>query len=256
MSTKYLGQPFDIHGGGRDLIFPHHENEIAQSEGAFAKPLAVSGCIMDFSISTNKRCPNRREIFLPSARFSKTSTRWRCAIYFLSSHYRSPMEFSTEGLEEAGRAIDRIYDTLDRLTRALPGHGQAPADAALMEAFRREMDDDFNTPRALALIFEEVRSLNRLLDEKKTQGLASRAAALRTICDAIGLLHEVYFERKKERWLKKSSMTRAEIDALIAQRNSARQAKNWLEADRLRDELQRKGIAIEDLPGGTLWKVK
>ena len=76
------------------------------------------------------------------------------------------------------------------------------------------MDDDFNTPRALALIFDEVRALNRLLDEKKNQGLASRAVALRSICDAIGMLHEVYFERKKERWLKNSSMTRAEIDAL------------------------------------------
>jgi cysteinyl-tRNA synthetase len=118
------------------------------------------------------------------------------------------------------------------------------------------MDDDFNTPRALALIFDEVRSLNRLLDEKKKSGLATRAAALRSMCDVLGLLYEGYFERKKERWLKTASVTRAEIEALMAHRERARQAKNWNEADRLREELQRKGIVIEDTPGGTLWRVK
>jgi cysteinyl-tRNA synthetase len=256
MSTKYLGQPFDIHGGGRDLIFPHHENEIAQSEGAFDKPLSRFWVHNGFLNINQQKMSKSLGNFFTIREILEHFDALALRHYFLSSHYRSPMDFSMEGLEEASKAVDRIYDTLDRLTRALPGLAQVTADAALMESFQHEMDDDFNTPRALALIFDEVRSLNRLLDEKKTQGLAPRAAALRTICDAIGLLHEVYLERKKERWLNKSSMTRAEIDALIAQRNSARQAKDWQEADRLRDELQRKGIAIEDTPGGTSWKVK
>jgi cysteinyl-tRNA synthetase len=256
MSTKYLGQPFDIHGGGRDLIFPHHENEIAQSEGAFGKPLAHFWIHNGFLNINQQKMSKSLGNFFTIGEILEHFDALALRHYFLSSHYRSPMDFSTEGLEEASKAVDRIYDTIDRLTRVLPGLAQVTADAALVESFQHEMDDDFNTPRALALIFDEVRSLNRLLDEKKTQGLAPRAAALRTICDAIGLLHEVYLERKKERWLNKSSMTRAEIDALIAQRNSARQAKDWQEADRLRDELQRKGIAIEDMPGGTSWKVK
>jgi len=165
------------------------------------------------------------------------------------------MDFSKEGLEEAGRASDRIFETAERaqLTKAT---AHAAPDDELMNAFRREMDDDFNTPRALALIFDEARALNRLFDNKKHQGLEKRMAAFRLICDILGLSQQGYFERKKERWLRKGKFTVAEIEALIAQRNSARQKKNWPEADRLRDELQRKGIAIEDTPAGTVWKVK
>jgi cysteinyl-tRNA synthetase len=125
-----------------------------------------------------------------------------------------------------------------------------------MEAFRREMDDDFNTPRALALIFDEARALNRTLDEKKPKGIEGRAAALRSMCDALGLLHSGYFERKKERWLKKGIVNREEIESLIARRDGARREKDWPEADRIRQQLRDKGILIEDTPGGALWKVK
>jgi cysteinyl-tRNA synthetase len=175
--------------------------------------------------------------------------------YFLSSHYRSPMDFSPEGLEEAGKATDRLYETLDRVER---GQRQSidAAEPGLMDAFRQEMDDDFNTPRALALIFDEVRALNRLLDQKKPQGLEGRAAALRSMCDALGLAHEGYFERKKQRFLNKGLVSLHEIEELISRRDTARKAKNWLEADRIRQALQEKGVVIEDAPGGTVWKVK
>jgi cysteinyl-tRNA synthetase len=138
----------------------------------------------------------------------------------------------------------------------LRGSAESVPDDELMNAFRREMDDDFNTPRALALIFEEARALNRMFDGKKARGLEKRVAAFRAMCDILGLSQNGYLERKKERWLKKEILSRAEIEALIARRNSARQDKNWSEADRLRDELQQKGIAIEDTPAGTVWKVK
>jgi cysteinyl-tRNA synthetase len=118
------------------------------------------------------------------------------------------------------------------------------------------MDDDFNTPRALALIFDEARALNRSLDEKKPKGIEGRAAALRSMCDALGFLHAGYFERKKERWLKNGIVNREEIEGLIARRDGARREKNWPEADRIRQQLRDKGILIEDTPGGTLWKVK
>jgi cysteinyl-tRNA synthetase len=125
-----------------------------------------------------------------------------------------------------------------------------------MDAFRQEMDDDFNTPRALALIFDEVRALNRLLDQRKSQGLEARAQALRSMCDTLGLAQEGYFERKRDRFLKKELVSLDQIEELISRRDAARKNKDWQEADRIRQALHEKGVAIEDTPGGTVWKVK
>jgi cysteinyl-tRNA synthetase len=173
---------------------------------------------------------------------------------FLASHYRSPMDFSREGLEEAGKAVDRIYETTERVARGRRQENDAP-EPALIDAFRQEMDDDFNTPRALALIFDEVRALNRLLDEKESKGLDRRAAALRSMCSALGLLQKGYFERKKRRWLKQGLVSLHEIEELISRRDAARKEKHWQQADRIRQELNAKGIVIEDTPGGTIWKL-
>ena len=254
MSTKYLGQPFDIHGGGRDLIFPHHENEIAQSEGANGQPLARYWLHNGFlNINQEKMSKSLGNFFTIReilAEYDAAALRH----YFLSSHYRSPMDFSKEGLEEAGRATDRMHETVERVGRAM--RSDAEADGALMKSFRQEMDDDFNTPRALALIFEEVRALNRLLDEKKPKGLEARAAALRTMCATLGLLYDGYFERKKQRWLSRAGITRDEIEEQIGRREQARKNKSWNEADQIRKELQAVGVVIEDTPEGAVWKVK
>lgn len=254
MSTKYLGQPFDIHGGGRDLIFPHHENEIAQSEGAFGQALARYWIHAGFlNINQEKMSKSLGNFFTIRdilGEFDAVALRH----FFLASHYRNPLDFSKDGLEEASRAADRIFDTIERLAKAVKM--PAPPDSGLLDSFRQEMDDDFNTPRALALIFDEVRGLNKLLDEKKAKGFEARYAALRAMCDALGLLQEGYLERKKQRWLKKGILAESAIATLIGQRNDARQAKNWPEADRIRDELNRQGVAIEDTPEGTIWKVR
>ena len=256
MSTKYLGQPFDIHGGGRDLIFPHHENEIAQSEGASGQALARYWIHNGFlNINQEKMSKSLGNFFTIReilGDFDGVGLRH----YFLASHYRSPMDFSREGLEEAVKAADRIWETVDRAQRVVKNLAAITPDANLLNTFCQEMDDDFNTPRALALIFDEVRALNRLLDEKKTKGIDGRAAALLAICDALGLLQAGYFERKKERWLRTGAVTLKEIEDAISDRDQARKAKNWQEADRIRNELQSKGIVLEDTPGGTLWKVK
>jgi cysteinyl-tRNA synthetase len=159
-------------------------------------------------------------------------------------------------LSEAARATDRIYETIERLDHSTTAREQAVPDSALLESFRQEMDDDFNTPRALALIFDEVRALNRLLDEKKTQGVEKRGAALRAMCDTLGLLRDGYFERKKQRFLKKGNLTAVRIEESIGRRDRARLEKNWQEADRIRDALGREGIVLEDTAKGTLWKVK
>jgi cysteinyl-tRNA synthetase len=256
MSTKYLGQPFDIHGGGRDLIFPHHENEIAQSEGAYGEPLACFWLHNGFLNINQEKMSKSLGNFFTIGEILEEFDAAALRHYFLASHYRSPMDFSKEGLSEAARATDRIYETIERLGRATTTREHAVPDPALLESFRQEMDDDFNTPRALALIFDEVRALNRLLDEKKIQGIENRGAALRVMCDTLGLLRDGYSERKKQRFLKKGNLTILRIEELIGRRDRARLEKNWQEADRIRDELSREGLVLEDTAKGTLWKVK
>ena len=256
MSTKYLGQPFDIHGGGRDLIFPHHENEIAQSEGALGRPLARFWLHNGFLNINQEKMSKSLGNFFTIREILEEFDAAALRHYFLASHYRSPMDFSKEGLSEAARATDRIYETIERLGHSANTPERAVPDSALLDSFRQEMDDDFNTPRALALIFDEVRALNRLLDQKKTQGVEKRGAALRAMCDTLGLLRDGYFERKKQRFLKKRSLTALRIEELIRQRDRARFEKNWQEADRIRDALGREGIVLEDTAKGTLWKVK
>ncbi len=257
MSTKYLGQPFDIHGGGRDLIFPHHENEIAQSEAAFPQPLA------NYWIHNGLLTINHEKMSKSLGNFhviSEILNRSHAAAlrhYFLSSHYSSPMDFSLQGLAEAEQGIERVYETINRVQRMRTG--EAESDRQVLDAFRREMDDDFNTPRALALIFDEVRSLNRLLDDKQTKHVYARGASLEAMCETLGLLQdspEVFFKKKKDHWLLQQGLTHEQIEEWLARRNQARKEKNWQEADRIRQELQDRGILIEDTPGGTLWKVK
>jgi cysteinyl-tRNA synthetase len=259
MSTKYLGQPFDIHGGGRDLMFPHHENEIAQSEGAFARALARywvhNGLVTVNGEKMSKSLGNYFTIEEILAEHEPAALRH----FFLGSHYRSPMDFSTEGLLESAKATERIYETIDRVDRQACAGSEMAAEPASLAEFRTEMDDDFNTPKALALVFDEVRSINRLLDEQKRESIEARGRGLKAMCEALGLLHgsaEDFLERKKDRWLRRQGWSHEDIQKQIDARNLARREKNWQEADRLRSELQDKGIVLEDTPGGTVWKVR
>jgi cysteinyl-tRNA synthetase len=257
MSTKYLGQPFDIHGGGMDLIFPHHENEIAQSEAAFDIPFTRYWIHNELLQINQKKMSKSLGNFFTIQETLDRHEAVALRHYFLASHYRSPLDFSEEGLEEAESALARIYETLERVERSTGG--PAAADASLLDEFRREMDDDFNTPRALALIHEEVRSLNRLLDQGDAGGLASRKAALDEIGKVLGIVEErpeAFLSRKKMRWLSKVGLSEAAVEALIRRRDEARREKKWAEADQIRSELRERGIALEDSPGGTLWKVQ
>src|SRR5262249_20043895 len=170
------------------------------------------------------------------------------------------MDFSEQGLDEAEKAIERVIETIARFDELGLAKTATPPDRALLDEFRREMDDDFNTPRALALIFDEVRALHRLMDEGRAAELAPRVAALKQAAATLGLVQEppaAFLARKKERWLKaKKTISRKEIEEWIERRNQARVKKNWREADRIRDELFAKGIVLEDSSGGTIWKVE
>ena len=259
MSTKYLGQPFDIHGGGRDLVFPHHENEIAQSEGAFDCPFARywihNGFLNINQEKMSKSLGNVYTIREILERYEAAALRY----YFLGSHYRSPIDFFDQGLEDAEKSMERIYETMDRLDRLVPSNGGTIPDEAVLEEFRREMDEDFNTPRALAFIFDEIHALNRRLDEGKTAGLSARVLAMKSAGEVLGLFQEkaeLFLSRKRERWMRNHGLSAQVIEELIQRRDRARSAKQWQEADRIRAELQERGITLEDTPGGTIWKVR
>lgn len=259
MSTKYLGQPFDLHGGGRDLIFPHHENEIAQSEGAFGIPFARYWIHNGFLNINQEKMSKSLGNFFTIKEILGRHDAGALRHYFLASHYRSPIDFSEQGLDEAEKGVERIYETIDRLDRSVPSNGAPTPAREPLDAFRREMDDDFNTPRALALIFDEIRSLNRKLDEGEGDGLRPRTLALKAMGETLGLLQggpDAFLKRKKERWARSQRISPEIVEQLIKEREQARRTKRWQEADRIRTELQEKGITLEDTPGGTIWKVR
>ena len=256
MSTKYLGQPFDIHGGGQDLVFPHNENEIAQSECAAEAPFARywihNGFVRLAREKMSKSIGNILSIREVLERYDAAALR----LYMLTTHYRNPIEFSEEALAEAQRAVARIYETVSRADRGLgPSENVDPGP---MEEFRGEMDDDFNTSRALAVVFEELRAVNRLLDRGQGPGLDARRNALRAMSQVLGLMQEAperFLEERRRAGLVRRALAEDEITQLIDERNRARKARDWQQADDIRDVLKEKGIMLKDGPSGTTWEL-
>ena len=258
MSTKYLGQPFDIHGGGQDLVFPHNENEIAQSECVAGTPFARywihNGFVRLAREKMSKSTGNILAIREVLRRFDPAALR----LYVLTTHYRNPIEFSEDALAEAQRAVDRIYQAV---SRGNPAPGRSPAgapDPGALDDFRGEMDDDFNTPRALAVVFDEVRAVNRLLDQGNGPNLDARRNALRVMAEALGLMQaspERVLEDRRMAGLARRALSEDEVRRLIEDRNRARQVKDWGQADGIRDELKEKGVLLKDGPSGTTWEL-
>lgn len=243
-----------------DLIFPHHENEIAQSESTsdipFARYWMHHGLLTVNQEKMSKSLGNIYTVQEMLERHEAAALRQ----YLLLSHYRSPIDFSEQGLEEAERGMERIYETIGRSDRVLASsNGGSGPEESLLDAFRREMDEDFNTPRALALVFEEVRGLNRMLDDGKIAGLAPRLLALKAMGEVLGLLQEepeAFLQKKKERWIQRQGLALEAIEELIRSRERARSERKWQEADRIRNELGEKGITLGDTPEGTIWKIR
>jgi cysteinyl-tRNA synthetase len=245
MSTKLLGPHFDIHGGGQDLQFPHHENEIAQSEAALGdgKPFVGywmhNGFVRLHDQKMSKSTGNFATIRELLARHDGEVIRF----FIVRSHYRSPLNYSDEQLTDARQALSRLYT-------ALKG---APADAGMPDwedatarRFREAMDDDFNTPEAVSVLFDLANEVNRSNSSKA-------AAQLRALGGVLGLLG-----RDSDEFLRsgraQAGITEAEIKALIAERDAARAAKNYRRSDEIRAEALEKGIVLEDGPGGTTWR--
>ncbi len=256
MSSRYLGDTMDIHCGGSDLIFPHHENEIAQSEAASGKPFVRYWVHNGFINVDNRKMSKSLGNFF-TVREAAAAYGYDCIrMFMLMSHYRSPLNYSGEILTQAKNALERLSTAKDNLDffaeNGAPGEmtPEEAAFAASLDGYRakfcRAMDDDFNTADAIAVIFELVREINSAVTPS-----ASPTRALAQACRKIYLeLSDVLgipFQAKKE------ELT-PEQEALFAARREARKAKNWAESDRLRDALKAQGILVEDTPQGMKWK--
>jgi cysteinyl-tRNA synthetase len=280
MSSSLLGTTFDIHGGGRDLIFPHHENEIAQSEGATGKPFVKYWLHNGFVNVNQEKMSKSLGNFFTIRDILKSYDPEVVRFFILSAHYRSPIDFSDQNLEEARTGLSRFYEALAQLEKKLAtradsdtGQGQVPEALTepveklvrLEERFRSAMDDDFNTALAIGHMFDAVRAINRILAEEdllqdSLPALLSKAHDdLLRLGDVLGILGSnpaAWLDRSAREGLADSGLSGAEIEALITERREARARRDFARADRIRDELAAKGVLLLDSPEGTTWKMK
>jgi cysteinyl-tRNA synthetase len=282
MGSRFLGPTFDLHGGGKDLIFPHHENEIAQSEAAFGVPFVRYWIHNGFVNINNEKMSKSLGNFFTIRDILKSVHPETLRLFVISKHYRSPVDFSDEALAEAERALERLYATLEEAEKRAPdGAAESAQERALMaqdkelfekiqalpEQFREAMDNDFNTAQAIGHLFEVQRALQRFLDSfgrKKLKGpaaaLARRAAdSIREHAGVLGLLTrspEAFFQELRRLKVREKGLSEAQVEELIEKRNQARKARDFEEADRIRDRLAAMGVQLEDTPEGTRWKIK
>nr|WP_330397505.1 cysteine--tRNA ligase [Lachnoclostridium sp. An196] len=254
MSKKYLGEQIDIHGGGEDLIFPHHENEIAQSESCSGKEFARYWMHNAFLNIDNRKMSKSLGNFFTVREISEKYDLQVLRFFMLNAHYRSPLNFSAELMESSKNALERIQTAVDNL-KFLAEHASTqemtPEEAAKAEeavkyekAFDDSMDDDFNTADAIAAIFDLVKFANTTADEKSSKAYAETLCEkIQGLCDIMGLITE-----------KKEELLDEDIEKLIEERQAARKAKNFARADEIRAELLEKGIVLEDTREGVKWK--
>ena len=254
MSKKYLGEEIDIHAGGEDLIFPHHENEIAQSEAANGKPFARYWMHNAFLNIDNRKMSKSAGNFFTVRDILQQYDPTVLRFFMLSAHYRSPLNFSADLMEAAGNGLGRIRTAaanLDFLLKNARQQERTQEEEALWEKakeyaakFDEAMDDDFNTADALAAVFELVKFINTNAREDSTAGFVKALREeLLSLTDICGLIVET-----------KEELLDSDVEALIAERQAARKAKNFARADEIRNELLQKGILLEDTREGVKWK--
>lgn len=251
MALKYLGETIDIHAGGPDLIFPHHENEIAQSEGATGKPFAKYWMHVGYLNVNNEKMSKSLSNFFTAREIAARYDPEVIRFFMLSAHYRSPINFSPELLDQAGKALERLYNTIDNLAHLFKNTDDTEERPyflkrleELRDKFINAMDDDFNTADAISILFDISREINTVLNERSKKNHIDRALnLLKELGGILGIL-------KKER----DVILEKEIEALVKKREQARKEKDWATADSIREELKKKGIILEDTPAGVRWK--
>ncbi|MGK7346706.1 MAG: cysteine--tRNA ligase [Candidatus Nitrospinota bacterium M3_3B_026] len=271
MGRKFLGVTFDIHGGGKDLVFPHHENEIAQSQGSSGLPPVRYWIHNGFvTINAEKMSKSLGNIFTIKD-LLKESDPEALRLFLLSSHYRSPIDFADSYLADAHKNLGRFYEFL-AFADDIAGESAGKAPEALKEKFMEHMDDDFNTAAALADLNNELRRLNQTRMErgrmkkksddykKARESILDGAAGIRELGGVLGLFQRnpaEFLESAKAERLRKAGFSREKIEERIKARAEARAKKNFETADGIRAELEEKGILLHDAPGGvTTWSVK
>ncbi len=270
MSIKHIGETLDIHGGGADLIFPHHENEIAQSEAYTGKPFAKYWVHNGFVTINKEKMSKSLGNVLNIRDLLNLYDAEALRLFLLSSHYRSPIEFNHEYIKEAEVMLDRFYSTSMRIEelRSLKSSSSSKVThfkayyESLRIKFEEAMDDDFNTAKAIGVLFEFIKELNRFLDKKPSseEDITLIKNSEKILRELGGVLN--IFQRKPIDWyrdllgIRKLNITEEEIQKAIQDRTLARQQKDWKKADELREELLKKGIILEDKPDRTVWKVK
>jgi cysteinyl-tRNA synthetase len=281
MSARYLGETFDIHGGGEDLIFPHHENEVAQSMAATGKPLANYWMHNGFvKINSEKMSKSLGNIF-PIREILKNYHPEVLRLFILQNHYRSPVDYSDGALNETRSALLRVYtalklagDLLQKTSVDTSRSGQEPFSREgkfgegfddLADKFNAAMDDDFNTAQALGYVFEAVRRMNQIATDKKmnpsekARKLSEAKMVMNYFGSVLGVFlsdADAFFMSDREKELRKRGLNAADIEALVARRNAARAAKDWGAADAIRQELAKLHIVLKDSADGTTWMVE
>jgi len=264
MSMQYLGESFDIHAGGEDLVFPHHENEIAQSEAATGRPFVRYWIHNGFvNLGAEKMSKSLGNV-LTLKELLRHHEPEALRLYLLGTHYRNPLDFSNERVAEAARALERfrnLFEEADRLAAKgtpAPGRDQGLLEevAEARRRFEEVMDDDFNTAQAVAVLFDLAHRLQSF-KSKVTQREAAAGAFLLGVGELMSLGRVLgLFEEPSRPSQAVDPELRGKIEALVNARAEARQRRDWAGADRLRDELARLGVTVEDGPEGTTWKWK
>lgn len=245
MNKEHLGETFDIHGGGSDLTFPHHENEIAQSccanQSDYVNYWMHSGMVQVDDVKMSKSLGNFFTIRDVLNAYDAETVRY----FLLSSHYRSQLNYTQDNLEQAHAALERLYTALRGIE---PAAASAELRDPYWQRFSAAMNDDVNAPEAMSVLFDLARELNRVRDSQPQQA-AQLASVLKELAEVLGLLQQA-----PEQFLQGDSDDVALIESLIAKRNNARAEKDWAAADAARDELTAMGIVLEDGADGTQWR--
>ncbi len=277
MSKKYLGENFDIHGGGQDLIFPHHENEIAQSEGANEKPFANLWIHHGFVTIKDEKMSKSLGNFLTIRDVRENYHHEILRFFVFSTHYRNPLDFSESAMQDAATGLERLYTTVAQCEDAItqPAADNAPSIISekdskklhsLEERFIKAMDNDFNTAQAQGIFFDSIKLIGKILRNlpetpatKDREELANSIKKVKKLARVMGILQEdarQWLTARKEKLAEGLALSSAEIEEKIEQRLKARAEKNWAESDKIRDELAALGIELKDGAEGTSWSVK